>query len=115
MVGRHDKGLHNETPQVDEKLRKQLKDQIRHDAQRVRECQEELAQVGAILKDYDQGLVDFPAEHEGRPILLCWEHGEESVAFWHCEAEGFYGRQPVPKGQPEWPRVTVAHAPAGPK
>ena len=50
-----------------------LKEEIRVHAKRLKECQEELLQLGIILKDHDLGLVDFPAELDGRPILLCWE------------------------------------------
>ena len=106
--------LHNELGEADEEGRAELKELIRSDAQRIRECQEELAQVGAILKDYQAGLVDFPSEFEGRPIHLCWEHGENRIAYWHEVSEGYFGRQPVPLGVKGWP-LTAAPAPAGPK
>jgi len=50
---------------------------------------------GAIVKDLDEGLVDFPALREGEEILLCWKLGEEDVAFWHGLEEGFAGRRPI--------------------
>jgi len=39
----------------------------------------ELEQLGVMFKGFDTGLVDFPGEIDGRPILLCWQLGEESV------------------------------------
>lgn len=56
----------------------------------------ELAELGVLFKGFDTGLVDFPGEIEGRPVLLCWQLGEEDVRFWHEETAGFIGRQPLP-------------------
>jgi hypothetical protein len=50
---------------------------------------------GAIVKDVDLGLVDFPARREGEEILLCWRLGEDEVAYWHGLDEGFAGRKPL--------------------
>ena len=50
---------------------------------------------GAIVKDPDTGLVDFPAVREGEEILLCWQLGEDQVAHWHGLEEGFEGRRPL--------------------
>lgn len=55
----------------------------------------EIKQLGVEMKGIDSGLVDFPAEVNGRPVLLCWQLGEESVQYWHEEDSGFAGRQPV--------------------
>ena len=57
---------------------------------------EELERLGVQVKDLDRGLVDFPCEHRGRAVLLCWELGEDEVAFWHGADEGFAGRKPLP-------------------
>ena len=48
---------------------------------------------GAIVKDVDEGLVDFPALRHGEEILLCWRLGEDEVAHWHGLEEGFAGRK----------------------
>ena len=57
---------------------------------------EELQGLGVQVKDLDRGLVDFPCVHRGREVLLCWEFGEEEVAFWHGADEGYAGRRPLP-------------------
>jgi hypothetical protein len=57
--------------------------------------QRELASLGVAFKDYVQGLVDFPAEREGRPVYLCWRLGEPAVEFWHEIDAGYAGRQPL--------------------
>lgn len=64
-------------------------------ARRLRALHEELTPVGCELKDWDAGLVDFPARHDGRDVLLCWKLGEPEVAQWHELDGGFSGRQPV--------------------
>ena len=57
---------------------------------------EELERVGVQVKDLDRGLVDFPCLHRGRVVLLCWELGEDEVAYWHGADEGYAGRKPLP-------------------
>jgi hypothetical protein len=48
---------------------------------------------GAIVKDLDTGLVDFPARLAGEEVLLCWRLGEEQIEHWHGLEEGFAGRK----------------------
>lgn len=59
---------------------------------------EELDALGVQVKDLDRGLLDFPARHpeNGETVLLCWELGEGSVAFWHGLEDGYAGRKPLP-------------------
>ena len=52
-------------------------------------------ELGVVVKDIDSGLVDFPSVRAGRPVLLCWQLGEDEVAFWHGLEDGFAGRQPI--------------------
>lgn len=56
---------------------------------------EELHAVGAELKDFERGLVDFPARHDERDIYLCWHLDEASVSHWHELDSGFTGRQNI--------------------
>ena len=57
---------------------------------------ERIHALGALVKDLDSGLVDFPARHRDRDVLLCWRLGEDEVAHWHGLEEGFAGRRPLP-------------------
>ena len=57
--------------------------------------QRELEEIGVQLKDRRMGLIDFPSEMDGRPVLLCWRLGETSVQFWHDIDGGYSGRQPL--------------------
>ncbi|MBI2101199.1 DUF2203 domain-containing protein [Candidatus Woesearchaeota archaeon] len=56
---------------------------------------ENLEKIGCILKDLEQGLVDFYCRLEGRDIFLCWRLGEGRIKAWHEVEEGFAGRQPI--------------------
>jgi hypothetical protein len=51
--------------------------------------------TGCEVKDVEQGLVDFPADRDGRVVYLCWKLGEDRIRFWHETAIGFAGRQPL--------------------
>ena len=64
-------------------------------AQRLEELAAELRRMGCELKGLEQGLIDFPAEREGRPIYLCWRLGEETIGRWHEQDTGFASRQPL--------------------
>ncbi|MBV8064037.1 MAG: DUF2203 domain-containing protein [Actinobacteria bacterium] len=54
-----------------------------------------IAEHGAEVKDIDEGLIDFPALHQGETVLLCWRLGEDEIGFWHRVEDGFAGRRPV--------------------
>ena len=54
-----------------------------------------LADEGILLRDPDTGLVDFPAERDGRRVFLCWRLGEERVGWYHEQRAGYSGRRPL--------------------
>ena len=51
--------------------------------------------IGALIKDINTGLLDFPALKGGREVYLCWKYGEADIAYWHEIEDGFAGRQPI--------------------
>jgi hypothetical protein len=51
--------------------------------------------LGITLRDIERGLIDFPALAGGRQVWLCWELGEQDVAFWHELDTGFGSRRPL--------------------
>ena len=57
---------------------------------------DEIASHGAQVKDLDTGLIDFPALRHGETVLLCWQLGEDEIAWWHGLEDGFAGRRPLP-------------------
>ena len=50
---------------------------------------------GVVIKDIDQGLVDFPHMRDGREVFLCWKLSEDEVRFWHDLESGYAGREPI--------------------
>jgi hypothetical protein len=61
-------------------------------------CVNGINELGALVKDLDSGLVDFPARMGGEDVLLCWQLGEERIEFWHGPEEGYAGRKPLAGG-----------------
>jgi hypothetical protein len=56
---------------------------------------EHLAERGILLRDPEVGLIDFPAERDGRRVYLCWRLGEGEVAWYHEATAGFGNRKPL--------------------
>jgi len=56
---------------------------------------EHLEGTGVVIKDIDQGLLDFPSKRFSEEVWLCWKAGEDEIKFWHAKDEGFMGRKPL--------------------
>ena len=73
-----------------------LAEDVEREATEVARAVRAITELGAQVKDLDSGLVDFPGTRpSGEPILLCWRLGEDEVAWWHTEQDGFGGRRPL--------------------
>jgi hypothetical protein len=48
------------------------------------------------LKGIAPLLLDFPAELDGVPVLLCWLEGDAELGWYHRADLGFAGRRPLP-------------------
>jgi hypothetical protein len=55
----------------------------------------EIESIGCVLRDLDQGLIDFPFRAQTGTVFLCWKVGESAIQFWHGTDEGFAGRKPI--------------------
>ena len=53
----------------------------------------ELSDLGVEFKGFEEGLIDFPSEMDGRAVYLCWKLGEPTVSHWHEIDAGFAGRK----------------------
>ena len=54
----------------------------------------ELEAVDIVVRDFERGLVDFPALRDGEEVYLCWLVDEEQeIGFWHAPEAGFAGRR----------------------
>lgn len=73
----------------------EIEEELELQASALAGCIEQLQAAGALVKDLDQGLLDFPAIRDGEEILLCWHLGEDEIKFWHGPEDGFAGRQPL--------------------
>ncbi len=54
-----------------------------------------LEEIGVEAKDFELGIVDFPARYQGRFVMLCYRPGEGRIRFWHEVDDGFAGRQSI--------------------
>jgi hypothetical protein len=63
--------------------------------ERMKELVSEIDEIGALVKDLEKGLLDFPAKLDEDIVLLCWKHGEPAIEFWHTTEDGFAGRKPI--------------------
>jgi len=69
--------------------------QVEHEFSRLNQLVHRIQATGAVLKDLDLGLIDFPAQRNGREVYLCWKFGEDQIRYWHDLDSGFAGRQPL--------------------
>ena len=76
----------------------QIESDIQRDGQRLVDYMNELKELGVEPKGAVEGLVDFPAEMDGRIVLLCWKLGESEVLHWHDLEGGYAGRQSLVAG-----------------
>jgi hypothetical protein len=68
---------------------------VEREAAGIARCVEGIQELGGLVKDIGEGLVDFPAKREDEDVLLCWKLGEDEIAHWHGLEEGFAGRKPL--------------------
>ncbi len=71
----------------------QIAEELDKDSRRLREYVEELLELGVKPRSITQGLVDFPAILEGRPVYLCWKLGEPEVLHWYDRDASFGDRR----------------------
>jgi hypothetical protein len=61
----------------------------------VRGLLEHLETLGVVVRDLDEGLVDFPTVRDGEPAWLCWRLSDPELGYWHTTREGFASRRPL--------------------
>jgi hypothetical protein len=57
-----------------------------------------IQETGCLVKDIDEGLIDFPSLIEGQEVFLCWKLGEARIEYWHGLEDGFAGRKRLDGG-----------------
>ena len=54
-----------------------------------------LEELDIVVRDLEQGLIDFPTMINGEEVYLCWLLDEPEVVYWHAPESGFGGRHPL--------------------
>jgi hypothetical protein len=52
---------------------------------------------GCIVKNIDEGIIDFPSTKNGKEIHFCWKYGEKAIEHWHAADESDSERKSVRK------------------
>ncbi len=72
-----------------------IKESFNTERQRLESCHRELLSLGLRIDSLELGIFDFPAMMDLRPVLLCWQIGEPTVAHWHDWTENHQHRRPI--------------------
>jgi hypothetical protein len=85
----------------DRELKQRLEDEWQNLTRRLEGEVASLQSEGIEVKDIDSGLIDFYSVRDGEVVFLCWQRGEDDVAFFHALDGSYRNRQPledIPKG-----------------
>jgi hypothetical protein len=55
----------------------------------------ELQALEIVVRDLEQGLIDFPALKDGEEVYLCWLRDEPTITHYHHPESGYAGRRPL--------------------
>ncbi len=61
----------------------------------LQEAVSELNKCGCVIKDMNEGLVDFYCRKGEDLVFLCWKYGEPKIMYWHTLQGSSTGRRPV--------------------
>jgi len=53
-----------------------------------------LGELGVVIRDLDEGIVDFPMR-SSKEVFLCWQLGEDRIEFWHDHESDYAERRPI--------------------
>ena len=66
----------------------------------IKGLEDEVSQIGGIVRDPRRGVVDFFSVRDGQLIFLVWTLGEEMVEFWHELDAGIVDKRSISEGSP---------------
>jgi hypothetical protein len=81
---------------IDPRAAVELDERVAEELKGLARCVNAIHGLGALVKDPDEGLVDFPALRGDEHVYFCWRLGEDEIEYWHGVDEGFAGRKPLP-------------------
>ncbi len=79
----------------------QLSAELNFVVQSAQVTKHELDYLGVLVKDVEQGLVDFPSTVAGEVVYLCWAQGEHAITHYHALNQEVSARQPLPQRDAE--------------
>lgn len=56
---------------------------------------EHIESSGAIVRDVNEGILDFYAKFEGKDVFLTWKVGDRKIKYWHYSDESFTNRRRI--------------------
>ncbi|MBI3307580.1 MAG: DUF2203 domain-containing protein [Candidatus Omnitrophica bacterium] len=56
---------------------------------------DQLRGLGCVVRNLEQGWIDFPAKIAGELVYFCWRRGEESIQFYHTPGDSMNERRPL--------------------
>lgn len=87
--------ISHDDPEQDERIQRMFEKEFHYLCYHLCNELEKLDKRGIILRDVDEGLIDFRSTYQGREIFLCWCLGEDTIRFWHEADDGFQGRKSI--------------------
>ncbi len=77
----------------DRGLKHRLDEEWRELTRQLEEKVDALRGEGIEVKDLESGLIDFYALRDNEVVFLCWQRGEDEVAFFHTLDGGYATRR----------------------
>lgn len=62
---------------------------------RIWRYREELDTLGVILRNAEEGWIDFPTKIDGSEAFYSWHFGEAEISFWRYASNSVTTRKPV--------------------
>jgi hypothetical protein len=75
-------GRGDESSPAGVRMRDRMKQEIEELKDQVMAVVGELGELGADLREYEEGMVDFPARLGEEIVYLSWKLGEPRIAYW---------------------------------
>ncbi len=87
--------ISHDDPDQDDRIQRAMEKEFHHASYQVYNELDKVDRKGVILRDVDDGLLDFRSTFQGREIFLCWRLGESTINFWHEIDDGVQGRRSI--------------------
>lgn len=68
---------------------------LQEEYERIWHYREELESLGVLLRNPEEGAIEFPTLIMGQEAFLCWQIGEAEVHFWRNAATANSKKQPL--------------------